>query len=137
MAAPKFLVQNQKVEVPNEIKPIRYSYVVVGNPVDIQKAIQGIDRSITKYVKVQEPFPKVPDDQFKKYKGAKDSIKKQTEVYFNSDNGIITYLGKANNIKEAQEVVKEIIQNKPQDLKDKSPIQKILISLEEGLHRFV
>jgi hypothetical protein len=30
-----FTVQNQRISIPGEIKPLRYSYVLVGNPLDI------------------------------------------------------------------------------------------------------
>jgi hypothetical protein len=30
-----FSIQHQKIDVPNEIKPLKYSYVVVGNLLDI------------------------------------------------------------------------------------------------------
>jgi hypothetical protein len=30
-----FSIQNQKIDIPHEIKPLRYSFVVVGNLFDI------------------------------------------------------------------------------------------------------
>ena len=89
------------IEVPNEIQPLNYSYVVVGNHLDIKIAIQGINKSIAKYIKVEDVFPYVPEDLFKNYLSSRDRIKQETGVYFYSEKGLISYLGKADNIKEA------------------------------------
>ena len=89
------------IEVPNEIQPLYYSYVVVGNYIDIIIAIQGINKSIAKYIKVEDVFPYVPEDLFRNYLSSRDRIKQETGVYFYSEKSLITYLGKAENIKEA------------------------------------
>lgn len=96
-----FSVQHQKIDVPYEIKPLKYSYVIVGNLLDIQNAIQGIKKSAAKYIKVDDAFPRLADEVFKKYLQSRDRIYQETAVYFISQNRAITYLGKPYNIKEA------------------------------------
>ena len=62
-----FSVQYHKIDVSYEVKPLQYSYVVVGSLLDIQNAIQGIKKSVAKYIKVDDAFPRLSDDLFRKY----------------------------------------------------------------------
>jgi hypothetical protein len=47
-------------------------------------AIQGINKSVAKYIKVEDIFPRVPEDQFVEFLKNKDRIKEETGVYFTS-----------------------------------------------------
>jgi hypothetical protein len=71
--------------------------------------MKGIANSIAKYIKMEEPTYKFPDEETQLNNDAKETIKNDTGVYFNFSNGFRQYLGKQNNIKEAQEVLKDII----------------------------
>jgi len=77
-----------------EPQPITYSYAVIGNPEDVKKAIEGINKSLNKYIIVQEDFEHLPTEVFNKYLEAKASIKKMTGTEFYSDSKKMTYLGK-------------------------------------------
>jgi hypothetical protein len=55
-----FSIQNKRIEVSHDIKSLNYSYVVVGNHLDIKNARMGINKSIAKYIKVEDVFPIVP-----------------------------------------------------------------------------
>ena len=121
-----FDVQNKKIDVPNAIILLHYSYVVVGNHLDVSNAIQGINRTIRKYIKVQDQFDSKMIDQ---YKEIIDRIKTDTAVYVSVDPSTITYLGKSDNIKEAQQAIKEFSESQANE--------KVSIPLEDRMHRFV
>ena len=73
-----FDIQNNKINLPNEVMPLQYSYVVVGGGFEISNAIKGINRTIKKYLKVQDYFDSQIRDQ---YKEVIDRIKADTAVY--------------------------------------------------------
>ena len=62
-------------------------------------AIGGINISAAKYIKVEDALPYIKD--FQKYLEAQARISKETGVYINKGVGVITYLGKSENIKVA------------------------------------
>ncbi len=63
------------------------------------------------------------------YKEVLDRIKNDTAVYVSLGPSTITYLGKSDNIKEAQQVIKEF--------SEMQAIEKVSIPLEDRMHRFV
>lgn len=74
---------------------MNYTYVVVGDPADVQRAIEGIDTSMKKYVFEEDTFPRLNNDQFNKYVNQRDQIQRDAGVFFRSEKDKITYLGKA------------------------------------------
>ena len=98
-------VYNKNIDIKNDVIPLKYSYVVVGNHQDVSNAIQGINLTIKKYIKVEDQFDSkmINLDQ-----EILDRIKTDTAVYISVGTSTITYLGKSDNIKEAKQAIKEI-----------------------------
>ena len=59
-----FSVCNHRIDVPYEIEPLDYSYVVVGNLIDIKNAIKGINKSLDKYIIERNKFPNISREKF-------------------------------------------------------------------------